>query len=289
VELRQINYFLVLAEELHFSEAAFRLGISQPSLSQQIKNLEAEIGLPLFDRIGKKNSLTPAGQLLKKYGTEMTQVLSNLQGELADLREEKTGEIRVAMLPSDLDYRMGELIAKFHETYPEIKLQIIASVEIEQKLIRNEVDFALGIRQEKMEQIIQQDIFTETYDLFVSKRLKKEMPEKITIEEITKLPLILFPSGYYGRELLVEWSKKKDIKLNPIVEISSPMAQFQLVEKDVGVIIQPHQLKSNLNHLEIEEIEIINPPTREVVISYLKDKYLTGPMLAFIEALSYLF
>ncbi|MFC6346567.1 LysR family transcriptional regulator [Vagococcus carniphilus] len=289
MELRQINYFLVLAEELHFSEAAFRLGISQPSLSQQIKNLEDEIGLPLFDRIGKKNSLTLAGRLLKNYGTEMTQVLTNLQGELADLKEEKTGEIRVAMLPSDLDYRMGELIAKFHETYPDIKLKIIASVEIEQKLLRNEVDFALGIRQENMDKIIQKNIFTETYDLFVSSRLKKELPEKIKIEDIIKLPLIIFPSGYYGRELLVEWSKKKDIRLNPIVEISSPMAQFQLVEKEVGVIIQPHQLKSNLEHLEIEGIEIVDPPTREVVISYLKDKYLTEPMLAFIDELSYLF
>ena len=59
--------------------------------------------------------------------------------------------------------------------------------------------------------------------------------------------------------------------------------------KNVIVIIQQYQLRSHLNHLEIEEIEIINPPTREVVISYLKDKYLTGPMQAFIEALSYLF
>lgn len=289
MELRQIKYFLTLAEELHFSEAAFKLGISQPSLSQQIKNLEVEIGFPLFDRIGKKNHLTQAGQLLKEYGLKVTQTLDNLADELTDLREENTGEIRVAMLPSDLDYRVSEMVATFHKKYPEIKIKIEASIEIEQKLLRNEVDFGLGIRQSMDEKLIQTDVFTETYDLFVSKELANDLPDVITPEEVAKLPLIMFPEGYYGRELMKNWGEEQNIVLEPIMEISSAMTQFQLVEKNVGVTIQPQQLKGELMRQSIQGIEIKHPPTREVVISHLKDKYLTQRMLEFMKDLSYLF
>lgn len=62
IELRQLEYFLAVSKELHFTKAAEKLNISQPSLSQQIRALEHEVGMPLFDRIGKKISLTEAGR-----------------------------------------------------------------------------------------------------------------------------------------------------------------------------------------------------------------------------------
>ncbi|MEG0285749.1 MAG: LysR family transcriptional regulator [Vagococcus sp.] len=209
MELRQIHYFLVLAKELHFSEAAVKLGISQPSLSQQIKVLESEIGMPLFDRIGKKNSLTEAGRLLYRYAVEMEHVLDNFEGELADLREENRGEIRVAMLPSDLDYRMGDLLSEFYQDYPEIKIKIIASIEIEKLLLQNDVDFGLGIKQQVNNQLIQKSVFTETYDLYISKKLEKTFQEPVLATDIEELPLIMFPSGFYGRELLDSWVNQK--------------------------------------------------------------------------------
>ncbi|MGR5874301.1 LysR family transcriptional regulator [Bacillus pacificus] len=64
IELRQLEYFLAVSKELHFTKAAEKLNISQPSLSQQIRALEHEVGMPLFDRIGKKISLTEAGKIL---------------------------------------------------------------------------------------------------------------------------------------------------------------------------------------------------------------------------------
>ena len=289
MELRQIHYFLVLAKELHFSEAAVKLGISQPSLSQQIKVLESEIGMPLFDRIGKKNSLTEAGRLLYRYAVEMEHVLDNFEGELADLREENRGEIRVAMLPSDLDYRMGDLLSEFYQDYPEIKIKIIASIEIEKLLLQNDVDFGLGIKQQVNNQLVQKSVFTETYDLYISKKLEKTFQEPVLATDIEELPLIMFPSGFYGRELLDSWAKSKKITLNPIMEISSAMSQFQLAEKGIGMTIQPQQLKNEIIHQNIVALEIEQPPTREVVITHMKNKYLTKAMADFMERLSFLF
>lgn len=67
IELRQLEYFLAVSKELHFTKAAEKLNISQPSLSQQIRALEHEVGMPLFDRIGKKISLTEAGRVLLSH------------------------------------------------------------------------------------------------------------------------------------------------------------------------------------------------------------------------------
>ncbi|SCC18278.1 Protein of unknown function [Bacillus mobilis] len=78
IELRQLEYFLAVSKELHFTKAAEKLNISQPSLSQQIRALEHEIGMPLFDRIGKKISLTDAGRILLLHSKTIFMKLNKL-------------------------------------------------------------------------------------------------------------------------------------------------------------------------------------------------------------------
>lgn len=82
METRHLHYFMAVCEELHFTRAAEGLGISQPTLSQQIKVLEGEIGMPLFDRIGKKIALTEAGSLLKDYAARMIQNEQNAKAAI---------------------------------------------------------------------------------------------------------------------------------------------------------------------------------------------------------------
>ena len=118
MELRQLNYFLVLCKELHFSEAAFKLGISQPTLSQQIRVLEDEVGVPLFDRIGKKTVKTEAGNILERYTLEIFRLLDSAEEAIFDLTNLHAGNIRLAVLPSDLDYRLTPLLVDFHKDFP---------------------------------------------------------------------------------------------------------------------------------------------------------------------------
>ena len=67
MEIRQLEYFMAVSKELHFTRAAEKLNIAQPTLSQQIKSLEGQVGIPLFDRIGKRTVLTEAGKILLKH------------------------------------------------------------------------------------------------------------------------------------------------------------------------------------------------------------------------------
>ena len=82
MEIRQLEYFLVLCNELHFTKAAEKLNISQPTLSHQIKVLENELGIPLFDRLGKKIAITDAGKILHEQCTYIFRAIDNTKNQI---------------------------------------------------------------------------------------------------------------------------------------------------------------------------------------------------------------
>ena len=100
MELRQLKYFLVIAEEGSISGAARRLHLSQPPLSRQMALLEAECGLVLFHRGSRKIELTEAGKLLRKYALQMLDVESLIEDEMRDLQTGKRGTVRIGMISS---------------------------------------------------------------------------------------------------------------------------------------------------------------------------------------------
>jgi len=86
MELKQLEYFMAVCKELHFTRAAEKLGIAQPSLSQQIRLIEHEIGTPLFDRLGKKIAITEAGKILQQYSYNVFHELLQAQSAISELQ-----------------------------------------------------------------------------------------------------------------------------------------------------------------------------------------------------------
>jgi transcriptional regulator, LysR family len=120
IELRHITYFLAVAEALHFRKAAERLFISQPGLSRQIKYLETELGVVLFERHSRKVVLTKAGQFLK---AEFTAHLNSLQHSIDNaklLQDGKKGMLRVGYVGSAMQNVIPELLVKFKNKQPGI-------------------------------------------------------------------------------------------------------------------------------------------------------------------------
>lgn len=286
MELRHLHYFLTLCEELHFSEAAFKIGISQPTLSQQIRVLKGEVGVPLFDRLGKKTVQTEAGLILQRYAIKAIKELENAQTAIDDLKDAYSWTLRVAVLPSDLDYHLTELLVAFHRDFPSVHIEVIPSIDIPNKVLLNEVDIGLALVELAHSQLTARPIFKESYCLFVSKKSHLATRKKIEISELVDIPLILYPKGFYGRDLIDRWCLTQGIRVEPIMAPGSSTAIFQLIEAGVGASIQPHKLIEAFEDKDMIAIPIEDAPQRSLAIIYRNDRYLSKAAQRFITELT---
>lgn len=289
MEIRQIQYFLMLCNELHFTEAAEKLGISQPTLSQQIRVIENELGTPLFDRIGKKTVMTEAGQLFRQYALQMVQQLENAKTAVTELTSQNSGQLRVAVLPSDLDYRLTPLLIDFHRDFPKTRVQVIPSMDITNMVLDNDVDIGVGLAIQPDSRLERIPFYAESYSLFVNEQHAFAKKEIIVAEDLSKIPLVMYPQGFYGRDLIDAWCTEHGISISTILETGTATSLFQFVKENIGATIQPSQLIHPFQSMGIRALPIKNSPTRKLEMFYRNDKYLNLAAKTFMERMQAFF
>ncbi len=127
MELRQVETFRAVAEELSFSRAANRLGYVQSSVSSQVAALEQELGMPLFDRLGRRIALTEAGKVMLSYSRRLSALAEETKEAVVDAgvgSGEVTGSLVVSAPETLLTYRLPPLLARFHERHPKVRLSV---------------------------------------------------------------------------------------------------------------------------------------------------------------------
>jgi len=127
VELRQVETFRAVAEELSFSRAAAKLGYVQSSVSVQVSALEQELGVPLFDRLGRRIALTDAGEVMFAYSGKLLVLADQTRQAVVDAgvgAGEVTGSLTVSAPETLLTYRLPKLLALFHERHPKVRLSV---------------------------------------------------------------------------------------------------------------------------------------------------------------------
>ena len=127
MELRQLRYFLVVADELHFGRAAERLHITQPPLTVAVKRLERELGVQLFDRTTRRVTLTAAGQAFRDRIQAAVAELDDAAGDVADVAAGMSGKIRVGFVSSASYTTVPEAIRAFRQQRPRVDLCCIRS------------------------------------------------------------------------------------------------------------------------------------------------------------------
>ena len=277
MDTRNITYFMAVFEHLHFTKAAEFLGISQPTLSQQIRLLEAEVGMPLFDRIGKKVIATEAGGLLYEYGLKMLQAEMDAKKAIKELLSEQRGTVRLGVLPSDLDFQLVPLFVEFKTLYPETKLQAFSTIFIREEVLAHKVDLGIGLRGPVDKRLAQIPLGSEPYNLFVDPANELATRDEVTLEELTGHALVMYPQGYLGRDLVDDVCNKHSFELSTVMEVGSASSLLQLVSACIGATIQPRTLlKQHPEWSNIVSIPIAEPtPIRHLELIYYSDRYIS--------------
>ena len=146
MEIHQLRYLVAVADEGSFSRAAAKVRVAQPSLSQQIRKLEAEVGQPLFDRLPRSVVLTEAGHCLIDYARQILASIGDARRCVDELKGEVAGRVAVGAIPTIAPYVLPGLVVTFQKHYPDVILEIVEDVtdNITRRIEAGELDVALA-------------------------------------------------------------------------------------------------------------------------------------------------
>ncbi len=216
MELRQLKYFIKVAETLSFSEASKILYITQSTLSQQIKQLENELGSQLFYRSSRGVELTEAGNEMLNHARKTIESAEMCQTRIYDLNHLKTGTLNIGVTYS-FSPILTETLITFRKTFPEIKLNIFYKpmTELMEMLQNRQVDFVLAFRPSQPVADVESHIIFQNYlAAIVGEGNTLARKEKITLEELRRYELALPSKGLQARNAFdMISSSYKDLKI----------------------------------------------------------------------------
>ncbi|MER7948170.1 transcriptional regulator CynR [Streptomyces sp. NPDC096079] len=168
-ELRHLRYLLAVAEHAGFTRAAEELRIAQPTLSQQIKQLEKALGAQLLDRSGRTVRLTDAGETYAHYARRALRDLAAGERALLDVHDLSRGHLRLAVTPTFTAYLTGPLVAGLHTRHPGIGVEVreLPQDRIEAELLADRLDLGIAFHGGHLPGVEATELFTETLGLVV--------------------------------------------------------------------------------------------------------------------------
>jgi LysR family cyn operon transcriptional activator len=223
LEIRHLRYFLAVAEAGSFSRAADRLGISQPSVSQQIRDLEADLRLSLFQRRGKRILLTPAGMIFQEHAQAILKQLETLHRELASEPDQMRGSLHIGVVPILNVPLMPHLLGLFAAAHPGLSLIVeeISSTEIETALEEGRMDVGLGFLTRHSPNLHYERLCTDAFSLIVAENHPWAGRSLIPISELHQQRLLQLPDSFVMRRMTDEICRKHQVRPRTVAEINA--------------------------------------------------------------------
>lgn len=264
MELKNMKTFIYVAELGSFTKAAERLGFSQSTVSFQIKALEEELQVRLFERIHHTVKLTEEGREVLRYAHQMDKLTEEMQNTLRQ-EGEPAGHVRLAMADS-LCTLLGDSLPRFHAMHPGISLQIITAgtEEMFRLLEHNEVDLFFTL---------DQHIFNAKYVPIKEERIGIHFvaapghplarKKQVSVTELSPYPFLLTEQGMSYRRLLDEELYARSMEIRPILEMGSTETLCRMVERGVGISFLPDYVtqkaveEGRLVRFSVEEFDIV--------------------------------
>ncbi|MFF4363208.1 LysR family transcriptional regulator [Streptomyces sp. NPDC001604] len=249
MQFQQLQYFVAVAETRHFTRAADLVHVAQPSLSQQIKALERELGADLFLRARGNITLTDAGEALLPLARRILADADTARHEVQELVQLRSGRVRLGATPSLCTGLLPDVLRAFHDRYPGIRLLIEegGSHDLVRELARGALDLALVVLPLPSPSPALKTVELLREDLVVVSSPESPAPagpgrRTVRIADLESEPLVMFRHGYDLRELTVAACRAEGFEPDFAVEGGEMDAVLGFVRAGLGVAVVPRMV-----------------------------------------------
>jgi LysR family transcriptional activator of glutamate synthase operon len=268
MNLDQLRAFVALAERGQVTEAARRLGLSQPTLSRQVQALEDELAVKLFVRTPRGVALTDSGQRFVPRAREAIESLRQGAEELRELQQQPRGPVAIGALPTVGAYALPTVLGDFVQQYKEVRLRLLEdhADELEEKVAEGDLDMAVTTLPPKRQELVAQKLWNEPFKLVVPRGHKLAKAKRpASLSEVTGEPLVVIPNTIQ-EEALRRACEANGVEPNIAIAVEHAESQRRMVERGIGVALLPAiMLRDHTNPL-CEVVDVRDGPRRTVAL-----------------------
>lgn len=283
MELRQLEYFLMVSDLTSFTRAAERLYVSQPAVTNAVRSLEEELGIQLFDRSQHKVALTTEGKIFYRHIQNIMHGISTTLNEIHDLKSRNRGHITIGVTPLAGIPSTTCLLAEFRTAYPNINISIAENNvgTLLELLHEDKLDFAFVFDLSEQEQARLHCLPLPQEELMVccSRRHRLCRMNSVTLTALTEEAFLLMDTSCHFRQLVVKHFEEADSM--PPVSMECPQVQLlkSLVASEVGLSILPACIIDR--DTELSAVPLAPPIYLHPALVYKADKLLSHAAQAF--------
>ena len=291
VNLELYRVFYTVAKCGSLTKAAEELYISQPAVSQSIKQLENQLGVRLFNRTHKGMELSAqGGQLIFTEVEQALTLLNAAEDRMAEMKTSATGLIRIGASDTIFEYFLADKIVDFHEHFPSVKIELMADFTPDtiDKLKANRCDVAfVNLPIEVDEELTLQGNCMRLNDIFIVGEKYKDLANGgvVPLADLNKYPLIMMDKHTVARRALNNFLSAHGVEMQPSIEVGSWDLMKRLVMRGMGIGVIPREYAAG--RLDTEELYEVQTdpalPNRSVGMLLPKNAHVSYALHSFLE------
>ena len=286
MEVHQLRYFCAVAETGSFTRAAQRERVAQPSLSQQIMKLEKELGVRLFDRLGRSVRLTDPGQSFLPRARAVLWELKAAKDEVAERQSTVSGPVCVGVIPTIAPYFMPSRLALFSRKFPRTSITVVEDVTVRlmDRLRAGMIDLAVVALPARGHDLESYELRTERLYAVFPKNHRLAKKRTVLMKELREEPFLLLRDDHCFRETAIEVCKRARLLPQVIFESGQFSSILGMVGAGLGVSIVPEmalEQRSDCKFILITD----ERASRTIGVATLKGRFLSRVQRAFLTHL----
>ncbi len=285
--LQQLEYIVAVYRHRHFAKAAEQCNVTQPTLSAMVQKLEDELGVKIFDRTTQPVTPTKIGRLVIEQGWKTLVKARKIKELVAEEKQSTTGAFTIGILPTIAPYLLPRFFPQLTAAHPEMELRIVEmkTDDIKRALARGEMDAAILVNLDDMENFTKTTLFYEQFIAYVSRNDTLYNNKMIRTADLNNEFLWMLDEGHCFRDQLVKFCDLKSARATKYTYTLGSIETFmRMVENGKGITFIPELA---LEQLSERQRELVRPfaipiPTREIILMTSKN-FVRHAILSLLE------